>query len=800
MSGAGSWVPTVSVVVPVLNGRATVAECISSLLRLDYEPDRLELIVVDNSSTDGTAAVLAEHRGRIRILHETVRGSSAARNTGIAAATGECIAFTDADCIVQPDWLRHLIPPLEDAGVGIAGGEIRSIQPCNRIELFGERLHDHRQAIEVFVPSYAITMNWASRRDVLEQAGLFDVALLRGADAELALRIRGAGYRIVYCPGARIFHRNPPTLRRLFAKGMLHGRSTVGVMGKAAPLGLAPPRRPLGTERRILRHAGRLLTGPDRFDQLCQVVFDSGKAVGETKTVIAGLGVKRAATWVLAAIAALFTGFYLASIGPYWNISPDSATYVGWAQVLANGGDWGSPPATPPVTSLVFAGVLALSPGGYVALNTATKLLILGAVALAFVLARRRAGSTAAWLVVVLSLASLHLHHTSTQLLSEPVYLFVSMAALVLLDETKISAQVAPRARRQWLAGGLLLVTALTRLIGLTLALAVLLVEAGRWARGGRPRLSRMAFPVLAALAVLAWGSLEGSGYASGWFRSFVVIDPWTPTSDRLSLPALLQRIQENRALLRVPGNVLLNSWSSGEQVVELGLHAAAWLTVGYGMFLSLRRRVTVDGVYLLLYLGVVFVHLLVGGDGDPRFLVPVVPLLFGCVVEAARGPDAFAARQRIRAVALGTLGAVYLVCYVGGGLAGAVRGVREAHSSPFGAYPIKRPSNYDAQRVALRLKAISRPEERYAAGMRDMFDVISERRGEDLVPAWTSPPAAFLGWLEQREIRYLLVDRTQVPLADSLLAIVRAYPEVFRPLEVLPRAGLYEVMPPKDR
>jgi hypothetical protein len=501
-------------------------------------------------------------------------------------------------------------------------------------------------------------------------------------------------------------------------------------------------------------------------------------------------------TWVLAATAAVFAGLYLASIGPYWNISPDSATYVGWAQGLAAGREWGSPPATPPVTSLVFAGVLALLPGGYVALNAVTKLLSLGAVALAFVLVLRRARPMVAWLVVVLSLASLHLYHASTQLLSEPVYLFASMAALVLLDETTRADRAMSRGTgREWLAGGLLLVTVLTRLIGVTLALAMLVVEAWRWARGARPRLSRVAFAVLAGVAVVAWESFGGSGYAGGWFRAFMVVDPWTPTSDRLSL---LQRVHENRALLRVPGNVLLNSWSSGEKAVDLGLHAAAWLTVGYGVFVSLRRRVTVDGAYLLLYLGVVVVHLLVGGDGDPRFLVPVVPLVFACAIEGARSLGASAGPRF--GMALGTIGAVYLALYVGGGLAGAIRGVREAHSSPFGAYPIKRPSNYDAERVALRLKAVSRPGERYAAGMRDMFDVISERQGEDLVPARTSPAAEFVSWLDRQEVRYLLVDRTQTPLADSLMAVVRAHPGVFRAVEELPRAGLYEVIPPQHR
>jgi cellulose synthase/poly-beta-1,6-N-acetylglucosamine synthase-like glycosyltransferase len=275
--------PTVSVIVPVYNGEATIADCVRSLLRLDYPRDRLELIVVDNDSTDRTRAVLEEFRTHLRILNRATRGPSAARNTGIVNATGECIAFTDADCVVESDWLRHLLPPLSDPTVGIVGGEIRSRRPCNAIELFGEKVHDHRRAIEEFVPPYAVTMNWASRRAVLLNVGLFDEALIRGEDVDLAFRIQAAGYRLVYCRKARIFHRNPATLRALFKKGFLHGRAAVPELGKAGSPALA--RRLLRTGQRVLRNSRRWLAGPDRFDCFYEMVFDLGKATGEIMTL-----------------------------------------------------------------------------------------------------------------------------------------------------------------------------------------------------------------------------------------------------------------------------------------------------------------------------------------------------------------------------------------------------------------------------------------------------------------------------------------------------------------------------------
>ena len=279
--------PGVSVIVPVYNGEATIEDCLRSLLRLDRPGVGVELIVVDNGSSDGTASVLERHRERIRILHESTRGASAARNTGIRHARGDRIAFTDADCVVEPDWLVNLIPAIRDPQVGIAGGTILSRQPCNRIEKFGERIHDHRQAIEEESP-YAITMNWASRRQVLEEVGLFDEALLRGQDVELARRIRFAGYRIVYCREAVVRHRNEATLRGLFAEGMAHSRGAMLIRAKYPAAAYEDTPHTASLIRRLRRNLFRCLSGSDRFDALCAFVFDAGKLAGQIRSMVGG--------------------------------------------------------------------------------------------------------------------------------------------------------------------------------------------------------------------------------------------------------------------------------------------------------------------------------------------------------------------------------------------------------------------------------------------------------------------------------------------------------------------------------
>ena len=274
-----SEAPAISIVVPVYNGAATIEACVRSLLLIEDPSELFEIVVVDNASSDQTSSILAGYRDRIRVLQERIRGASAARNTGIRNARGKIIAFTDADCIVEPQWLREIVPPLRDREVGIAGGPILSTSPCNRIEKFGERIHDHRRSIEDPFPS-AITMNWASRRDVLEDVGLFDESLLRGQDADLARRIRMHGYRLVYCPRAVVHHRNESTLRGLFLEGVAHGRAVVLMREKYPFASPADTFHPKTLHRRLKLNLRRCVRGTNRFEALCEIVFDAGKAIG----------------------------------------------------------------------------------------------------------------------------------------------------------------------------------------------------------------------------------------------------------------------------------------------------------------------------------------------------------------------------------------------------------------------------------------------------------------------------------------------------------------------------------------
>ena len=280
MSG---WRPSVSVVVPAYNAVATIDDCVRSLLELRYPGELLELRVVDNASTDRTAQALRSYGERVIVTRELRRGPAAARNAGVRAGAGDVIAFTDADCTVEADWLAHLVDALEDPSVGIAGGPIRARAGANRIERYGEGIHDHRKAIELYSPPYAITMSWASRRDVVAELGGFDEDLRRGEDVDLSYRIFQSGYKLSFVRDAVVYHRNEGTQFGLFREGFQHGFYGVQVRKRHDAFLSSLGHRHL--DRRAYADVAdglwRWARRDDDVNSRCEAVFGAGKKAGK---------------------------------------------------------------------------------------------------------------------------------------------------------------------------------------------------------------------------------------------------------------------------------------------------------------------------------------------------------------------------------------------------------------------------------------------------------------------------------------------------------------------------------------
>jgi mycofactocin glycosyltransferase len=267
----GTDLPKVSIVVPAFNAGVTIEACVNSLLALRYPRELLEIIVVDNNSADATSKMLDRYSGEVVLHIEMRRGPAAARNAGVCIAGGDVIAFTDADCTVDPGWLLELVRPLGDSAVGITGGRIRARPGANEAELYGETIHDHRASILVWRPPYVITMNWASRRAVLEEVGLFDERFRRGEDVDLSYRIGRAGYSLVYCSEAVVYHRNERSLLGLWREGLQHGFCAVDVRARHAAYIIEAR----SSSRREPRPAV-VLDSPSRYGR----AFRTGKRIG----------------------------------------------------------------------------------------------------------------------------------------------------------------------------------------------------------------------------------------------------------------------------------------------------------------------------------------------------------------------------------------------------------------------------------------------------------------------------------------------------------------------------------------
>jgi cellulose synthase/poly-beta-1,6-N-acetylglucosamine synthase-like glycosyltransferase len=228
--------PSVSVIVPIYNGETDLPDLLNALLSQTYDRERVEYLLVDNNSRDRTSDLIQDaiqagsNRGiKVRgLIEAAVQSSYAARNTGIRAANGEILVFTDADCRPLSGWLHHLIAPFIDPAIGIVAGEVQAFPGNSVLEKFAERyetLSQKHTLAHSFLP-YGQTANLAVRRQALEQAGLFRPHLTTGGDADLCWRIQQqTQWKIQFAEAAIVQHRHRTTLSELRQQWQRYGRS-----------------------------------------------------------------------------------------------------------------------------------------------------------------------------------------------------------------------------------------------------------------------------------------------------------------------------------------------------------------------------------------------------------------------------------------------------------------------------------------------------------------------------------------------------------------------------------------------
>src|SRR5436190_2740266 len=205
--------PRVSIVVASYNGARTLNTCLSSLERLNY-PD-YEVILVEDGSTDSTCRIASDYP-QFRYIHQDNKGLSVARNTGISAATGEVVAFTDSDCRADEDWLYYLINDLvstDFAGVGghnLLPPEDSWVAAAVMVSPGGPAhvMLNDREAEHI--PG----CNMAFYKWALDEIGGFDPVYRKaGDDVDVCWRLQQAGYHIGFSAAGFVWHYRRSTVQ-----------------------------------------------------------------------------------------------------------------------------------------------------------------------------------------------------------------------------------------------------------------------------------------------------------------------------------------------------------------------------------------------------------------------------------------------------------------------------------------------------------------------------------------------------------------------------------------------------------
>jgi glycosyltransferase involved in cell wall biosynthesis len=224
--------PRASVVVCAYNAERTIDQCLASLAALNY-PD-YEVIVVNDGSRDRTLEI-AEGYGFCRIISQPNTGLSVARNVGADAATGEIIAYTDSDCVADPDWLSYLVAKMKASDLAACGGPNfpppeDSLVPAVVAVAPGGPTH---VLISDEVAEHIAGCNMAFSREVLLRLGGFDpIYRAAGDDVDICWRFQDAGYVIGFSPAAVVWHFRRNTVRAYFNQQRGYGKAEALVYAK----------------------------------------------------------------------------------------------------------------------------------------------------------------------------------------------------------------------------------------------------------------------------------------------------------------------------------------------------------------------------------------------------------------------------------------------------------------------------------------------------------------------------------------------------------------------------------------
>jgi GT2 family glycosyltransferase len=229
--------PTVSFIMPVLNEEKTIKNCLDSLFSLDYPEEKIQIVIAKGPSIDNTNIILQEYadkKNNIILLENPTGNTAIGRNICIEHATGEILMNYSGHVIAEKNLLRELAVRLQNLPADVVAVGCSNLSPGKQnfvgevsgaafLSLMGGRSYFSQNAV-FSEERYTDHLSFSCyRKEVVEKVGGFDPVFWCGQDYELDIRLRKAGYKILYTPKTKVYHFKRDSIRSLWRQMYRYG-------------------------------------------------------------------------------------------------------------------------------------------------------------------------------------------------------------------------------------------------------------------------------------------------------------------------------------------------------------------------------------------------------------------------------------------------------------------------------------------------------------------------------------------------------------------------------------------------
>jgi cellulose synthase/poly-beta-1,6-N-acetylglucosamine synthase-like glycosyltransferase len=258
-SALGEKLPAVSIIVPVKDEERVVGRLLEALLRLNYPPEKMEIVIVDGGSIDETVRIctkyVRQYPGQVRLLPQPVsNGKPSALNYALKVVKGEIIGVFDADNVPEPDVLVRTIKYFQDSSIAAVQGRTHSINEDQNLltklvsyeeEIAFETYLQGKDALNLFVP--LIGSCYFIRRNVLREIGGWDEKSL-SEDVEISVRLALKGYKIRYASDIECWQESSASINQLISQRIRWFRGSMEVALRYGKLVTKPHRKNVDIE------------------------------------------------------------------------------------------------------------------------------------------------------------------------------------------------------------------------------------------------------------------------------------------------------------------------------------------------------------------------------------------------------------------------------------------------------------------------------------------------------------------------------------------------------------------------